>query len=378
MRATREQIYVDGLLRILAEGPNRSAEVIEDRPLPDLATLAGDDAELRRRVTAGLDDDVHPEFGPVFDHLTRLPGLAWNLRGDRGRCQIFNPTPGLPTWNRVTIEKLSPGDRKRRGLRRGIRRGIRVTVQPLSADEAAARVVEGHPFPTRIAGGILSGLLLVVLNMQLSKIPEWAPWVLIALLWGAIFGLERLQDWQRQRQEEEVRQRVLALRETLYAGPEPAAAADSAGGAPQRITGVLLETGQEATTKFVAAYADGSVRCLYTDGEGVTVEPPPQDDPQWPLLAPVLAAAQAVIAAAAPFLGDFTPEAGRPLPPPGRVRMVLLTTAGIRAAEENEHALESRTSPFWPIHQASRTLEAAISRARDDQNRLAVEQQDRS
>jgi hypothetical protein len=295
-----------------------------------------------------------------------LPGLAWNLRANRGRCQIYNPTPGLPAWNRVTIEKLSPGDRKRRALR--------VTVQPLSPDEAAARVVEGRPFPTRVVGGILTVLLVVVINSQWSKMPDWAPFALIALLWGAIFGLERLQDWQRQRQAEEVRQRVLALRETLYAGPGPATAADATADGPQRITGVLLETGQEATTKFVAAYADGSVRCLYTDGEGVTVEPPPEDDPQWPLLAPVLAAAQAVVDAAAPFLGDFAPESGRPLPPPGQVRMVLLTTAGIRAAEENEHSLESRTSPFWPIHHAGRTLEAAISRARDDQNRLAVEQ----
>lgn len=355
---TLEEIYVQGLFMVLTEGPVQSVELIEGRPLPDLLALAGEDRELRRRVEGALTEE-HPDARGVFQILTGLPRLRWGFLMNRGSTQILNTRVGLPSWYEVTLEKIRQPE--------GGLRGLRVTVQALDPETAAAR-------ETRGGSGFLLRALLIVLSfvgfqLLTARLPSWVPFVLVAVLWAFILGGERWRERQRAAQEDEVRSGILALRDDLYDAPDGE-------GLPDRIAGVLVEAGQEVTSKFLAAYADGSVKGLYTDGEMVTIDPDRVDRLLRPVFEPAFAAATALVAAAEPFVGDFAADEGRPLPGRGRVRLVLLTPGGVRAVEESEAALESRTSRFWPIHQAARELEAAIGRAREDRARLLAELRD--
>ena len=186
---------------------------------------------------------------------------------------------------------------------------------------------------------------------------------LLAGIFVALAAWTALSQRRKARQgdlrAEEVRRQMLAFREALYREACSPGAAD-------QVTGVFIETGRELTTKFLAASPDGAVRRFYSDGESMVLSPTVGDARLRSTFEPVFASAKALIAAAEPFLGELSAEEIHPLPAPGKVRLVILSSRGAYVSEESETSLENRTSRFWPIHQAARDLEAAISRAQDE------------
>src|SRR6476661_5257486 len=139
MAPTPEGIYLYGLLSILAEGPVKSAELIEGRPLPDLAGLAGEDERLRRMAERQPSAQVLPDSLRVIEIASRLPNMRWNLLRTKGSCQVYNRTPGFPAWYRISVEKF-------RYRSKGKQRGLRVTAQALDPESAGDDAVKMSPF----------------------------------------------------------------------------------------------------------------------------------------------------------------------------------------------------------------------------------------
>jgi hypothetical protein len=139
MTHTPEGIYLHGLLSILAEGPVKSAELIEGRPLPDLAGLAGEDERLRGLAERQPSAQVLPDSLRVIEIASRLPDMRWNLLRTKGICQVYNRTPGFPAWYKISVEKF-------RYRSKGKQRGLRVTAQALDPESAGADVIKMSPF----------------------------------------------------------------------------------------------------------------------------------------------------------------------------------------------------------------------------------------
>jgi hypothetical protein len=137
MTQTPEDIYIHGLLTILAEGPTKSAELVEGRPLPNLAALASDDKRLRELAERQPSAQVLPNSFKVIESTSRLPEMRWNLLRTKGSCQVYNATPGFPAWYQISVEKFRYNERQR---------GLRVTAQALDSERAGADAAKMSPF----------------------------------------------------------------------------------------------------------------------------------------------------------------------------------------------------------------------------------------
>src|SRR5215217_165426 len=101
MALTPEGVYFYRLLTILAEGPTKSVELVEGRPMPDLASLAGEDERLRELAERQPSAQVHPDSRRLIEILSKLPEMRWNLLRTQGHCQVYNSTPGFPAWYKL-------------------------------------------------------------------------------------------------------------------------------------------------------------------------------------------------------------------------------------------------------------------------------------
>src|SRR5215207_3237007 len=149
----------------------------------------------------------------------------------------------------------------------------------------------------------LAGLAVLALIMA-----PWLPnWLKLAIAVVGYLGVERFGAWRQTRRDAEIQASALSLRESLYFEADGMGEPEAQGAAPQslrsqiadldprralsawsrlrrlgelpdpetagQVLGVVLESGREIASRFLAAYADGYVKIVYTDGETVVVDP---------------------------------------------------------------------------------------------------------
>jgi hypothetical protein len=185
---TLEEIYTQCLFTILVGGPIKSAELIEDRPLPDLAELSGSDESLRQWAEELPSAQMYPDPSSVVRIVSALPGIRWNLLRTRGSLQVFNTMEGLPAFYKISIERF----------RRGSRRGLLVTAQALDPESAARHAGEFGPW--RKLGLVSYSLTLGVALTALWIIEDlgWYPLFYILVLVGGV-ALLFFASWARKK-----------------------------------------------------------------------------------------------------------------------------------------------------------------------------------
>lgn len=99
---------------------------------------------------------------------------------------------------------------------------------------------------------------------------------------------------------------------------------------PERVYGVLMETGYDAAVVTIVSLIDGTTS-LYVSTGGGTIGVGEQE--------PVAEATRAFVAMAQVFVGQTEPTTTFDLPDLGRVRFHLLTVGGGRTAEAGEDDL---------------------------------------
>jgi hypothetical protein len=116
---------------------------------------------------------------------------------------------------------------------------------------------------------------------------------------------------------------------------------------PDRVYGVLMETGYEAAVVTVVSLIDGTTS-MYVSTGGGTIGAGEQE--------PVAEATRAFVAMAQVFVGQTEPTATFDLPDLGRVRFQLLTVGGGRTAEAGEDELGFGRHPLSPLFHAGQDV----------------------
>lgn len=128
------------------------------------------------------------------------------------------------------------------------------------------------------------------------------------------------------------------LRE-LGAAPEPKRA--------DEVPGVVVEIGLDEGVAIIAGYADGSARFFGSTGAGYIGAKQPE---------PVQKAARALTQSATAVVRKLNPGARRDFPTRGKVRVTVLTPAGLRVADEEVGRLEDASHPLSEVYLAANKL----------------------
>lgn len=120
---------------------------------------------------------------------------------------------------------------------------------------------------------------------------------------------------------------------------------------PDRVYGVLMETGYDAAVVTVVSLIDGSTS-LYVSTGGGTIGAGEHE--------PVAEATRAFVAMAQVFVGQTEPATRFDLPDLGRVRFQLLTIGGGRTAEADENDLGFGRHALSPLFHAGQEVIAEI------------------
>ena len=131
----------------------------------------------------------------------------------------------------------------------------------------------------------------------------------------------------------------------LSASPEDLGLAVDAD--PDRVHGVLMETGHDAAVVTIVSLIDGTTS-LYVSTGGGTIGAGEHE--------PVAEATRAFVAMAQVFVGQTQPTESFDLPDPGRVRFQLLTVGGGRTAEAAENDLGLGRHPLSPLFHAGQDV----------------------
>ncbi|HEY0172559.1 MAG TPA: hypothetical protein VGB98_16170 [Pyrinomonadaceae bacterium] len=113
------------------------------------------------------------------------------------------------------------------------------------------------------------------------------------------------------------------------------------------VLGVVVEMGYDQGVAIIAGYADGRARFFGSTGAGYIGEGLPE---------PVQKAARALTQEAAPVVRKLNPGARRGYPTRDRVRITVLTPAGLRVADEESRRLEESAHPLSGVYLAANKL----------------------
>ena len=116
---------------------------------------------------------------------------------------------------------------------------------------------------------------------------------------------------------------------------------------PERVFGVLMETGYEPAVVTIVSLIDGTTS-MYVSTGGGTIGAGEQE--------PVAEATRAFVAMAQVFVGQTAPTETFDLPELGRVRFQLLTVGGGRTAEAGEDDLGFGRHPLSPLFHAGQDV----------------------
>jgi len=116
---------------------------------------------------------------------------------------------------------------------------------------------------------------------------------------------------------------------------------------PDRVYGVLMETGYDAAVVTIVSLIDGTTSMYFSTGGG-TIGAGEQE--------PVAEATRAFVAMAQVFVGQTEPTTTFDLPDLGRVRFQLLTVGGGRTAEAGENDLGLGRHPLSPLFHAGQDV----------------------
>ena len=119
------------------------------------------------------------------------------------------------------------------------------------------------------------------------------------------------------------------------------------GADPDRVYGVLMETGYEAAVVTIVSLIDGTTSMYFSAGGG-TIGAGEHE--------PVAEATRAFVAMAQVFVGQTEPTQTFELPDLGRVRFQLLTVGGGRTAEADENDLGYGRHPLSPLFHAGQDV----------------------
>jgi hypothetical protein len=128
-------------------------------------------------------------------------------------------------------------------------------------------------------------------------------------------------------------------------GPAPAATPADAGVA--QVVGVVMDFTVPSANCLVFGLRDGTASVYLSTGGGFIGG---QGRPQ------INAAAKKLVEVAAPFVDRLPPVDQHPLPAAGRVRLSLLTTAGVRAADADEAELRSSRGELLPLFDGAHAI----------------------
>ncbi len=106
----------------------------------------------------------------------------------------------------------------------------------------------------------------------------------------------------------------------------------------EKVLGVVAEMGFDEGAAIIAGFADGEARMFLTSGGGIIGEMRDEG---------VITAAKALVERAENLTPLLPLETERPLPAPDRIRLVLLTPAGMRAVDE---AVQDIENPGHELH----------------------------
>jgi hypothetical protein len=137
--------------------------------------------------------------------------------------------------------------------------------------------------------------------------------------------------------------KFVKMRETLFGGQLAArlVALDRAAGASEVVVaGVVIEIGEAENTILVYGLRDGTASVYLRSGGGYIGG---RDLPR------VAAAAKALVAEAGRFVGIVPLAREHPLPAPGMVRISILTSEGVLAAEDVEKRLMAGDGALYPL-----------------------------
>jgi hypothetical protein len=113
------------------------------------------------------------------------------------------------------------------------------------------------------------------------------------------------------------------------------------------VLGVIVEIGFDEGVAIVAGFADGGARFFGSTGAGFIGDGLPE---------PVQKAARALTQAATPVVPKLKPGARRSFPARDTVRLIVLTPAGLRAADEEAARLEDAAHPLSGVYLAANKL----------------------
>ena len=116
---------------------------------------------------------------------------------------------------------------------------------------------------------------------------------------------------------------------------------------PERVYGVLMETGYDAAVVTIVSLLDGTTS-MYVSTGGGTIGAGEHE--------PVAEATRAFVALAQVFVGQTEPTTDFDLPGLGRVRFHLLTVGGGRTAEAAEDDLGRGRHPLSPLFHAGQDV----------------------
>lgn len=116
---------------------------------------------------------------------------------------------------------------------------------------------------------------------------------------------------------------------------------------PERVYGVLMETGYDAAVVTIVSLIDGTTSMYISTGGG-TIGAGEHE--------PVAEATRAFVAMAQLFVGQTEPAAAFALPDLGRVRFQLLTVGGGRTAEAAEDDLGFGRHALSPLFHAGQDV----------------------
>jgi hypothetical protein len=133
----------------------------------------------------------------------------------------------------------------------------------------------------------------------------------------------------------------------LVLSTEPADLGLAVDGDPERVYGVLMETGYDAAVVTIVSLIDGTTSRYVSTGGG-TIGAGEHE--------PVAEATRAFVAMAQVFVGQTEPTATFALPDLGRVRFQLLTAGGGRTAEAGEDELGQGRHAMSPLFHAGQDV----------------------
>jgi hypothetical protein len=126
---------------------------------------------------------------------------------------------------------------------------------------------------------------------------------------------------------------------------------------PQRadeVLGVVVETGYDEGVAIIAGYTDGRARFFGSRGPGYIGDEQPE---------PVQKAARALTQAAAPVVRKLNPGARQGYPARDKVRVTVLTPAGLRVADGERSRLEEESHPLSGVYLAANKLFLELRKA---------------